>query len=326
MKSKPTLEQLLVHGHSSTRLAAAVALTSLAAMCLAACQPKQPPSCESPEVQEVLKSIVVNNAQASISGRPLKDETGQTTPASSYFYSSVNTALANVFDGGVSKDTQLRSCNATLQLDLAAGAASRLIGGSLFSAHIPGVEVAPDGWVKTQATYQVRINDSNGEIQVQSASLGPMVELVSYGHIMIAPQLAWAGQWDGTYQCQRSAEVMSLPEAVSNAHESFEHTLNESLLGGTSLEFERATAGGGYEKLAMRLGPSIEVRVEGANTSQDRWKGTLRGAITGNQLSAKGTLMSVSGVPVAHCDIALQFTPLTKDGIAAAFAKSKASQ
>jgi len=326
MKSKPTLEQLPVHGHPSNQRTAAVALTSLAALCLAACQPKQPPSCESPEVQEVLKSIVVNNAQASISGRPLKDETGQTTPASSYFYSSVNTALSNVFDGGVSKDTQLRSCSATLQLDLAAGAASRLIGGSLFSVHIPGVEVAPDGWVKTQANYQVRLNDTNGEIQVQSASLGPMVELVSYGHVMIAPQLAWAGQWDGTYQCQRSAEVMSLPEAVLNAHESFEHTLNESLLGGTSLEIERATAGGGYEKMSIRLGPSIEIRVEGANTAQDRWKGTLRGDVKGNQLSANGTLISLSGVPVAHCDIALQFTPLTKDGIAVAFAKRKASQ
>ncbi|MEJ5129027.1 hypothetical protein WH367_23515 [Comamonas sp. MYb21] len=326
MKRKPFPKSLPEQGLTSARRTAAVALTTLAALCLAACQPKQPPSCESAEVQDVLKSIVVSNAQASLSGRPLKDEAGQVTPASSYFYSSINTALSNVFDAGVSKDTQLRSCSATLQLDLASGAASRLIAGSLFSVQIPGVEVAPDGWVKTQVNYQVRLSDSTGQVQVQSASLGPMVELVSYGHVMIAPQLAWAGTWDGTYQCQRSAEAMSLPEAVANAHESFEHPLTESLLGGTSLEIERTTAGGGYEKLAMRLGPSIEVRVEGANTAQDRWKGTLRGAMTGNQLSARGTLLSLPGVPVSHCDIALRFTPLDKDGIAAEFAKRKAAQ
>ncbi|WP_313331278.1 hypothetical protein [Comamonas sp.] len=326
MNRQPLPENLPAHGRPSARRTAAVALTTLAALCLAACQPKQPPSCESAEVQDVLKSIVVSNAQASLGGRPLKDEAGQVTPASLYFYSSINTTLSNVFDAGVSKDTQLRSCSATLELDLASGSASRLIAGSLFSAQIPGVEVAPDGWVKTQASYQVRLSDSTGQVQVQSASLGPLVELVSYGHLMIAPQLAWAGTWDGIYKCQRSAEAMSLPEAVANAHESFEHPLTESLLGGTSLEIERTTAGGGYEKLAMRIGPSIEVRVEGANTAQDRWKGTLRGAMTGNQLSAKGTLLSLPGVPVSHCDIALQFTPLDKDGIAAEFAKRKAAQ
>lgn len=300
-----------------------IALAVIALGALGGCQPKQPPTCESPEVQNTLKSVVINHAQESHMGSPEKDGAGQTKPGSAYYYNNTSLAVANVFDSGVNKNTKVRSCSATMHLKAPVNLQVLGMAIGAFGVKTDGIQRDDDGGLQAKVDYEVKLNDRGDEFQVQSTSLDSFIGLVSTGHALVAGPVQWLGRWSGSYHCARSGRAGRLPPEVMAAHAPFQLAIDEQLMEGRELLVERATDAGGFEKLQVNLGRDVTVKVEGANTPQDRWKGNFFGGVKEDKLDVKGAIRAVDGQEIAQCTMSLVLTPLDEQGVAKALAVSR---
>ncbi|MEG0976335.1 MAG: hypothetical protein RSF42_16680 [Comamonas sp.] len=299
------------------------ALAVVALTALAGCQSKQPPSCESPEVQNTLKSLVLNHAHESAIGRPEKDGSGKIKAGSAYFYNNTSLAVASVFDSGVNKDTKVRSCSATLHLKVPVNLDVLGMAVGMFGVKADGVQRDGDGGLKAKVDYEVQLSDKGDEFQVQSTALDPFIGLVSAGHALVAGPVQWLGRWSGNYRCERPGRVGGLAPEVVAAHAPFQLAIDEQLMEGRELLVERATDAGGFEKLRVSLGRDVSVKVEGANTPQDRWMGNFFGGFKGDKLDVKGAIMTLDGREIAQCAMSLALQPLDEQGVAKVLAASR---
>lgn len=297
--------------------------TSLAS--LAACSFKQPPECDSPKVLNVLQSVVTENAQKSVMGQPAEDRAGQIKAPSAFFYRNVELAVSNVFDAGVRKDRNVRSCSAELHLNIPIGAARMAFAAQMMGAKVGDVDATSDGGVKAEIEYDVRLNDKGDQFEVESKSLTSMIDIVSFGHASVAGKLKWSGQWTGSYQCEPVASSQDLAFEGAVAPAPFKFSIDEYQSAGSDLRLERETAGGGAEKIHISFGPSTEakVRIEGANTPRDRWQGQLWGSIRNDELKVTGKITTLNGSGLAKCSMHLEHTPLSEQKIAEALSKAE---
>lgn len=289
---------------------------------ISACQLKQPPSCDSLEVQNTLKSIVLNNAKESLVGSPGKDSAGQVRPGSAFFYNNAALSLSDVFDSGVNKDTKVRSCSATMHMKLPMNGKLLTLVSGIFGVKSAGVQADQDGGLRTKVDYDVRLDDKGEQFRVQSTSLNSLIELMSAGHALVSAKLRWSGRWEGRYQCERSAKAQELPPEIAAAHAPFQFSIDEQHMSGSEMLIERPTSSGGVEKLQVQFGGDAKVRIEGSNGPQDRWDGVLGGGLRGDRLEFKGLLRASNGQEIERCSMELVHTPLDERFMAEAMDSS----
>ncbi|MBF5004758.1 hypothetical protein [Diaphorobacter caeni] len=298
---------------------AALAAFTLASV--SACQFKQPPSCDSEEVQKVLKSVVFNNAKESTIGAPDKDGSGQIKPGSAYFYNNTVLTVSGIFDSGVNKETKVRSCSATMHMKVPMDVKLLAMTASMFGVKTDGVQADQDGGLKAKVDYEVQMDDKGEQFQVQSTSLNSFIGLVSTGHAVVMSKVRWSGRWQGSYRCERAGRADDLAPEIMAAHAPFELAIDEQHLSGNEMLIERNTGAGGFEKLRVQFGNEPVVRLEGANTPRDRWEGQLRGSQRGDKLEVAGLIRGLDDREVARCSMSLELTPLDERFVAEALSE-----